>query len=152
MFQPYIQTFVKCYIVKSSQGCIALHNHWEGYDGNPTLLQCGSFSSHNREQEKVPTYQHLCLTDTAHLYVVCLLNTTVDPFITSPSFPPSHPCWRHQVSLIHLKSCCYLYITWIRGQKLYWGAMVKNIPLWQTIFDKIFLNEIVAFFYTAWVQ
>lgn len=98
MLQHYIQTFVKSYIEKTSQGCVAFHSHREGYDGNPALLQCGSFSLHNREEEKVPTYQHLCLIDTAHLYTVYLLNTTVDPFITSPSFPASHPCWRHQVS------------------------------------------------------
>lgn len=138
MFQQYIQTFVKCYIEKSSQGCVALHSHREGYDGNPDLLLCGSFPLHNREEEKVPTYQHLCLIDTAPLYAIYLLNAIVDPFYRFSFLSTIAPLVETSSVLILLKSCSYLYIIWGRGKKLYWGGMVKNTLLWHTIFDKTF--------------
>lgn len=103
-----------------------------------------SFASvwkHNREQEKVPTYQHLCLIDTAHLYVVCLLNTAVDPFMNSPFFPVSHPCWWHQASLYALNGAV-TYVLLEAGDQscteVEWLKMLLS--------DKLFLTKLFFFF------
>lgn len=100
---------MKCYIEKTSQGCVALHSHREGDDRNLDLLLCGSFPLHNREQEKVPTYQHLCLTDTAPLYAVYLLNAIVDPFYRFSFLSSIPPLVETSSVLILLKSCSYLF-------------------------------------------
>lgn len=88
------------------------------------------------ENRKRCPFTSICLIDTPHLDAVYLLKVTVDPFITSPSFAASHPCWRHQVSLYTLNHAV-TFILFEAGDKscteVEWLKMLLS--------DKLFLTK-----------